>query len=371
MYMIGMGRKKTKAENTSATDNEKLVTLVNSLTDAVLSTDADGIVTVYNAAMMNLLDTNESLAGQSISSLIHLETTDHQPIDITRELQKSPSIRSRDDLIMPLDDDDRLRIEATFSPILGKKTVKADGYVVILRDITKIKSLEEERDEFISVVSHELRTPVAIAEGSLDNAQLLAERSMTDKVEAAIAEAHRQVLFLARMVNDLSTLSRAERGVGDTAEEIDVNELATQLFHEYSPQAEVKNLSMNLDVSAHMGKVLASRLYLEELLQNFITNSIKYTQEGSLTLSIHRIGDDIHFAVSDTGIGISKADQKKIFDRFYRAEDYRTRETNGTGLGLYVAVKLSKKLGCKIDVKSRLNHGSTFSFSLPIYQEKR
>jgi signal transduction histidine kinase len=84
-----------------------------------------------------------------------------------------------------------------------------------------------------------------------------------------------------------------------------------------------------------------------------------------VTLHINADKESVTFAVSDTGIGIRKADINKIFKRFYRAEDYRTRETNGTGLGLYVSTKLAKKLGCKIDVESRINHGSKFSFKLP------
>ena len=84
-----------------------------------------------------------------------------------------------------------------------------------------------------------------------------------------------------------------------------------------------------------------------------------------MTLHISADKENITFAVSDTGIGIRKADINKIFKRFYRAEDYRTRETNGTGLGLYVSTKLAKKLGCKIDAESRINHGSKFSFKLP------
>ena len=76
----------------------------------------------------------------------------------------------------------------------------------------------------------------------------------------------------------------------------------------------------------------------------------------------------VTFAVKDSGIGISKTDQRKIFEKFYRSEDYRTRETGGTGLGLYVAAKLARKLGCKITLESRLNHGSTFAFSLPQQQ---
>ena len=225
--------------------------------------------------------------------------------------------------------------------------------------------MEEERDEFISVISHELRTPITIAEASLSNVQLMMHRGMTDKLDDSLAEAHKQIMFLARIVNDLSTLSRAERGIADESELINVTELAEKLRHEYEPQATEKKLAFNLDVRAGVGNVNVSRLYLEELLQNFITNAIKYTQKGSVTLIMKRSGGKVYFGVKDTGIGIGRSDQKKIFDRFFRAEDYRTRETSGTGLGLYVAAKLARKLGCTIKLESRLNHGSTFSFSLP------
>ena len=157
---------------------------------------------------------------------------------------------------------------------------------------------------------------------------------MNDRIPAAIDESHKQVLFLARMVNDLSTLSRAERGVSDEKEVIDLTELAKKTIDEYSPQAEEKGLAFNLDIGSQPGSVEASRLYLEELLQNFITNAIRYTQKGQVTLSIKKDkSGNVVFKVKDSGIGISKADLSKIFDKFYRAEDYRTRETNSTGLG--------------------------------------
>ena len=104
----------------------------------------------------------------------------------------------------------------------------------------------------------------------------------------------------------------------------------------------------------------------ETALVNLITNAIKYTKTGGILLSVKKDGKRIVFAVKDTGIGISKTDQKKIFDKFYRSEDYRTRETSGTGLGLYVVNKLARKLGVNIEITSRLNHGSTFSFTLPL-----
>jgi signal transduction histidine kinase len=187
-----------------------------------------------------------------------------------------------------------------------------------------------------------------------------------DTLKSSLEEAHKQILYLAKMVNDLSTLSRAERGVADAPEMITIRDLVNDLYKEYAPQAEAKELTFNLDLGTHLGHINASRLYLKELLQNFITNSIKYTKEGDITLHVARQNDRIFFEVRDTGIGISKSDQGKIFHKFYRSEDYRTRETSGTGLGLYVSAKLAKKLGTKIVFHSRLNHGSSFGFTLPV-----
>ncbi len=354
----------------SISEHQRMLTLINNITDAILSTDEHGIINTYNSATLNLIDTNNDIDGEHISQVLNLETTNKKPIDVFKELTKSSTIRQRDDIIMPIDDKDYVRLEVTFAPVQGGDKMTPDGYVLILRDITKMKSLEEERDEFISVVSHELRTPITIAEGSLSNAKLLIEHNMMKKIPEAIDESHKQILFLARMVNDLSTLSRAERGIADETEIINITELAAQINSEYSPQAEEKGLAFNLDIGGRLGSVKASRLYLEELIQNFITNSIRYTPKGSVTLSIkkNKTGE-IVFKVIDTGIGISKADIGKIFDKFYRAEDYRTRETKGTGLGLYVSAKLAKKLGCKIEVESRLNHGSTFGFKLKEFKK--
>ena len=360
---------RSKAEESLQRD--RILTIVNNLADAVLSVDKDGVIRVYNSASLNLLDTNTSLNGHHINEIITLYDTDEKPVDLFTELRKSRSAVVRDDLSLHIEED-KLRLELTFSPIRGnfsksKRSAAHDGYIIILRDITKAKSLEEERDEFISVVSHELRTPITIAEGTISNVQLMMERPDIAKniLKEGITTAHEQVIFLSKMVNDLSTLSRAERGVADTPELIDVRSLVNDLYGEYASHAEKKGLHFNLDLGMRLGHVSASRLYLKELLQNFITNSIKYTKEGSVTLSVSNKNGIVSFSVKDTGIGISKSDQAKIFNKFYRSEDYRTRETGGTGLGLYVAVKLAKKLGTKIDLTSRLNHGSTFRFALP------
>ena len=342
------------------------MTLVNNLADGILSTDNHGVIQVFNAATLNLLDTNTSLNGKHIDDVIRLLDKDNKRFKFSSAFRSARGVISRDDLSATISEE-TLHLSVIFSPIRGTDSDdETDGYIVILRDITKQKSLEEERDEFISVVSHELRTPITIAEGTLSNVQLMMTREDIPKATLAtnVTIAHDQVLFLAKMVNDLSTLSRAERGVADAPESINVSDLIHDLYNEYAPQAETKGLKFNLDLDPGLGEVVASRLYLKELLQNFVTNAIKYTKEGSVLVSVKAADTTLKFSVQDTGIGMSKSDQKHVFEKFWRSEDYRTRETGGTGLGLYVARKLAKKLGVTIEMTSRLNHGSTFGFSM-------
>ncbi len=360
-----------RAREHHAADRGQLVTIINSMSVGMMSVSANGVIRLYNAALLALIDTNESITGKNVSDIFHtFSSVDGTPVDLMSIVQTTYMTR-REDIVLKYDDNDEIRLGITINPIRESRGV-VKGYIFIVEDITKQKSLEEERDEFISVISHELRTPITIVEGSISNAQLLLERKAEPAVlKKTFDDAHEQIVFLANMVNDLGTLSRAERGVGDTPEPIDIDALATELHSKYSPRARERKLHFNLDIVGRIGTVHSSRLYLEEMLQNFITNSIKYTPKGSVTLHIRKTGAGVLFAVKDTGIGISKTDQKRIFEKFYRSEDYRTRETSGTGLGLYVVQKLAHKLGVTIDITSRLNHGSTFSFALPLEPRAR
>ena len=349
----------------------RISTLMNNLTQGVISIDSHGIVRMYNAATLNLLDTNESLNGRHINDALKLFDERGKKLKAFSIIKEKMRTFTRDDMFYHYADE-TVRLEMTVTPIRTSKRHKQfdidRGFMILLRDITKQKNLDEERDEFISVVSHELRTPLAIAEGTLSNIETMYDRGMDapDRIRPALDAAHEQMVFLSRMVNDLSTLSRAERGVADEGELIDISELMSSLHKEYTPEAKKASLTLDLDMTGKPGEVFVSRLYLTELLQNLISNAIKYTKTGGVTLKTRIKANKVTISVVDTGIGISKADHEKIFGRFYRSEDYRTRETGGTGLGLYVASKLAAKLRTEITLKSRLNHGSTFEITLSL-----
>lgn len=349
-------------------EHERLTSLINSMADAVIAVDEDVKVVLYNGATLNILDVNNVKAGTELSRIFQPIDKDNQPQDITRMVQKVDVPVTSRDLRLQYADSSAINLYLSIAPVhLGYGKHGQRGYVLLLRDITREKSLEEERDEFISVVSHELRTPITIAEGNISNAQLIVSKD-GDKVtvKKALAEAHNQVLFLAEMINDLATLSRAERGkLQVEVETINVADLVNELVSSHSHDADKKGLKLNAEIDPSLPELKSSRLYVREILQNFITNAIKYTAEGSVTVEAKADPKGIKFGVKDTGIGISKSDQERVFDKFFRSEDFRTRQANGTGLGLYVTLKLTRLIHAEISLESELDKGSTFTIFVP------
>lgn len=351
-------------------EHEKVLAIINSIREAIVSIDIKGNIELYNSAALDFFDTNASLIGKNINNILKLTTLDGKTFNLKKILVKNKSLFSRNDLSFNLGEE-KIRVEielvAVSDVFLTKERLKDKKYILMIRDITKQKTLDEERDEFISVVSHELRTPVTIAEGAISNLSLAIEKDMPKQVLSKNADiTHEQVKFLATMINDLSTLSRAGRGVGDKFVELNIKDLGQKILEKYHKNADDKGLNLELVMDNNLPSIKTSELYLEELLQNLITNALKYTKEGEIKISITNNEKNIRFMVEDTGIGISKSDQKKIFDKFYRSEDYRTRETGGTGLGLYVSSKLADKLDTKIELSSKLNHGSKFWFDIKL-----
>lgn len=354
-------------------ENEKLVSerlgsLINSMVDGVVATDEQGKIVIYNGAALNILDLNIDLHGKTFAEAGKFVDENNQDVDINKIIMECKSQMINRDFRLKYPDGSLINLYLSVSPVhLGFGRKGAEGFVILFRDITREKSLEEERDEFISVVSHELRTPIAIAEGEVGNAEFLIKKTVDDKsVKEALKQAHDQILFLSNMINDLSTLSRAERGVLEVnVEDVDCQELINELKADYTPEAEKKGLKLEVTMYSSVKRLSSSKLYVREILQNFITNAIKYTQEGTVTIAVKPYEKGVLFQVSDTGIGIGKGDQEKVFDKFFRSEDYRTRENNGTGLGLYVTMKLAHLINAKIDLESELNKGSTFYIKIP------
>jgi len=356
-------------------ERQRLLSLINNMGEAVVAIDNKGKILIYNAATLALLDTNQSLENKYLDSVLKLKNKKHHSIKVFSHIKDNPLGFTSTDLVHEFAEDDFINVYINAAPIkLGFKDETDSGYIIIMRDITKEKSLEEERDEFISVVSHELRTPVAIAEGNISNAIFMNSEKKSNKIIAeSLTQAHEQVIFLSSMINDLATLSRAERtDVPLDINTIDLHDFTNSLGRDYQTQAAAKGLSLTVSIAENVKTLSTAELYLREILQNFCTNAIKYTKKGSVIIHVRsNAKNDAIFSVSDTGIGLSKADKKRVFDKFFRSEDFRTRESSGTGLGLYVTAKLANKIHAVITLDSELNKGSTFTITVPNLEKNK
>lgn len=347
-------------------DHARLYALINSMIDGFLALDEKQIISLSNAAALEMLDANQ-VEGRPIAEVLKLVDSDGQPVHISNLISASGLISSKDWRIT-YKDGSSAYIFISIAPIrAGYGSGTSGGYVIIIRDITHERLLEEEKDEFISVVSHELRTPVTVAEGGISNSLLLAQREhLNPLIIKNLETAHGQAVFLSNMLNDLATLSRAEKGkMSLVVENFRVNDLLKSLVEDYKPQVLQKKITIECSLCEPDITLSSSRLYVGEILQNFITNSIKYTEKGGITLSARPAGSGVEFSVKDTGIGIGRNEHAKLFDKFFRSSDWRVKKIKGTGIGLYVTSKLTGLIDGKISFESELNRGSDFRLYAP------
>ncbi len=354
----------------SAFEHQRVTTILESVSEAVIITDQAGIVRMHNDAAQALFEQRHSFAGSPLSRLTHLYDKAGTRVSIATllkdidEPQIYPHLHIRDK--KGVDTPYELKVAPIAIP---GKAITRPGYVVTLRRLNIVPDQVTERDEFIDIISHELRTPIAIAEASLSNMLRLPKKGVhvSDELQRQSAEtAYRQIVFLANMVNDLAILSNNTSDTSTHTSRFSLDTLVHELYSTYQPQVASSGLELHLDVPARLPVITQNRLYIEEILQNFITNAIKYTSKGSITLEAKHAGDSIELALIDTGIGISIADQKAMFQKFYRAADNRTKTEIGSGLGLYIASKLAASINATIECQSKLNHGARFSLILPL-----
>lgn len=257
-------------------------------------------------------------------------------------------------------------LNATIAPLANNGAASA-RFLLVAHDITALRRLETVRRDFVANVSHELRTPLASIRAM---AETLQDGALQDPAVAPrflstiIAEAQR----LTRISDDLLILSDVE-GRAPERMPFSLSGLIEQVVHRFQPQADQARLILRADVPPDL-KVEANPDQMEQVIVNLIDNAIKYTPEdGQVCVTAERSAQSIAVHVADTGIGIMSQDQPRIFERFYRVDKARSRQSGGTGLGLSIVKHIVEAHGGQVTVESEYRHGSTFTFTLPLATE--
>ena len=243
----------------------------------------------------------------------------------------------------------------------------AIGAVLVLHDISELRRLERVRQDFVANVSHEFKTPLTAIRGfaeTLLSGALEDVDHRTRFVEIIQEHAER----LTRLTDDLLKLSTIEAGKMDL-ELLTVSpaDLVKMCVDTASFAARKKQQTIKVDCARNLPAVRGDSGRLRDVLQNLLDNAVQYTPAGGkIIVSAARDDGDIVFTVADNGIGIPQAEQERIFERFYRVDEGRSREVGGTGLGLSIARHIAEAHGGRIWVESAIGQGSRFHFSVPI-----
>lgn len=245
---------------------------------------------------------------------------------------------------------------------VGGPTGTGAGVLLVLRDVTESRQVEAMRRDFVADASHELKTPVA----SIQAAAETLVRAIDDDPEAAkhfARQVHITAGRLSQMVNDLLDLSRVESEQPEL-QDVPLGRIAAKEADRVADLAEVKGVDLVLELEEVV--VSASRKDIRLAIRNLLENALSYTPAGgSVTISTEAQGGDAVISITDTGTGIPQRDLPRIFERFYRVDDARNRETGGTGLGLAIVRHVAEEHGGTVDVTSELGRGSAFRIRLP------
>lgn len=236
--------------------------------------------------------------------------------------------------------------------------------------IDRIDEMEEKRKAFVSDASHELKTPLSIIK-LLSDSLIQTENPDPLFIKEFLNDMNNEVERLTRIVERLLDMTQLDSSSSNVLfVHTDMKEVLTEIYKKLLPLAENKNIAMTLNLAVEDVFYPIERDSLTEAIYNITDNSIKYTESGgSVSIDLTHDTDNIYITVRDSGIGIPKDELEKIFDRFYRVDKARARDTGGTGLGLAIALDAVKLHGGNIEVTSEVELGSAFTITLPIKKE--
>lgn len=348
-----MASELTKNMSEISKEKNRLEILLHNMSDGVISFNKDGELMLANTAATEMLgvdqidmDFSSFIREYDINSGVYLDMGNEPSKKVTFPVGKQ-------------------FINANFTPYYSTNG-KIEGLVVVLQDITEQKKLDDMRKEFVANVSHELRTPLTTVKSYTET---LMDGAMEDK-EIAMeflgiidSEADR----MAFLVRDLLQLSRFDnKQVHLDIVEIDMNEFLCLTVKQNKIHAEAKRQELSFETYSKAVIIQGDRDRVGQVVNNIVTNAMKYSLEQAI-IKIYITEDDTYYKVSvkDTGMGISREDLPRIFERFYRVDKARSRAMGGTGLGLAIAKEIMESHGGKLTAESEYGKGTVMTMWFP------
>ena len=337
--------------------NIELEAILNSMINGIIAVDHNKNIILINKFCFEILDLPPDYVAQS-ESMYKIVRNDEIAEMIERSMSEGVS-QIKELSYIHLEKILRIYVNPIFT---GAGTII--GSIVVLQDVTQIRKLEQMRSDFVSNVSHELKTPLTSIKGFVDtlkNGAIHKPETAARFLDIIDIESDR----LYRLINDILLLSEIESMDKEPESTlIEINSVIDEVVSILQQKAEQKQLSLNVFIDGEY-QLTVNRDRIKQLLINLLDNAIKYTEAGSVSLSVTRAEDWLKIKVSDTGVGFSDVHKERLFERFYRVDKGRSRSHGGTGLGLSIVKHIVLLYKGKINVESVPGKGTTFEILLP------
>jgi len=333
--------------------------LFNSMAEGVLVLDQSGRVQLVNRSLQKLFGLTTDVRGQTIMEAFRLR----ELVEVVQRLQGEQTVTNHEFQLPGVTEQRWLEVNA--AAVLDSQNMLR-GSILVFHDLTRLKQLENTRQEFVANVSHELRTPLSLIKGYVET---LLDGAKDDPELATrfLLTIEKHTDRLTYLIEDLLTISRLESGqIVMNVHQVGLRDEVDRVLDDLQSRAGEKNVRLENTLPADLlARADADRL--QQVLFNLIENAIKYgRQEGVVSIGGKLNSDSkVELWVRDDGPGIPEEAKDRIFERFYRVDRARSRETGGTGLGLSIVKHIVQAHGGEVWVKSELGSGTTFYFTLP------
>ncbi len=345
----------------SAVDEKnKTMAIIENLTDGVILLNKRKQIEIINFPAIELFHINKKDAvGKCFMDIVNNDNVS----EIKKALVDKDRIKNiyREEAVTP----NGFHLEIT--SVLLKDQLEEKGFLIIIHDVTKEKLVEKMKTEFVSVAAHQLRTPLSAIKWTvrmiLDGDIGEINKEQKELLEKTYVSNERMI----RLINDLLNVSRIEEGrLLYDQEEAQIEDVLDGVID--ASQEVLKNKDMSLELNKKKTpKVKIDKEKMGVVIQNLLENAVKYTpQGGKIKISLDNDEKNVIFKIEDSGVGIPKSQQDRIFTKFFRAENVTRMETDGTGLGLYTTKNIVQAHKGEIWFESEENKGTTFYFTIPI-----
>lgn len=341
-------------------EKNKVEAILKNMADAVLAYDNAGNLIHINPAGEKLLGEHR---GKSFDELFDILGAN---ISLSRILY----IDSNENIERDIEYKEK-NLKAFFAPFNTERSFTA-GVVVVFQDITRRQMLDNARREFVANVSHELRTPLTTIKTYAETISDMGEGTLDDSTLHFVNVIEKEADRMTRLVKDLLTLSQLDSSkVIERRKKFDLSQLISYVVEKLSISAKNSGHRIKLDVNMSSPVCFGEPDAIEQVITNIISNAIKYTPAGG-KIDVTCYGDfsKAYICVRDNGIGIPESDLARIFERFYRVDKARSRQSGGTGLGLAIAREIILRHNGTIEIESPNQKGTIVKITLPLYEQE-